>query len=62
MIMMATDWLFSRYQSRSDVTQWAVWLNDIPAFGYKKYIIRAIDDVPEPDINRKHILKINGTK
>ena len=30
--------------SRSDVTLWAVWLKDIPAFGYKKYIIRAIDD------------------
>ena len=29
---------------RSDVTEWAVWLNDIPAFGYKKYIIKAIDD------------------
>jgi len=21
-----------------------VWLKDVPAFGYKKYIIRAIDD------------------
>jgi hypothetical protein len=29
---------------RSDVTQWAVWLKDIPAFGYKKYIIRAVDE------------------
>jgi hypothetical protein len=37
-------------QSRSDVTQWAVWLNDIPAFGFKKYIIKAIDDVPQPEI------------
>ena len=33
--------------SRSDVTQWAIWLKDIPAFGYKKYIIRAIDDTPK---------------
>src|SRR5450759_1672539 len=30
--------------NRSDVTEWAVWLKDVPAFGYKKYIIRAIDD------------------
>ena len=30
--------------SRSDVTEWAVWLKDVPAFGYKKYIIKAIDD------------------
>jgi hypothetical protein len=30
--------------SRSDVTQWAVWLKDIPAFGYKKYIIKPIDN------------------
>jgi alpha-mannosidase len=29
--------------SRSDVTQWAVWLEDIPAFGYKKYIVKPID-------------------
>jgi alpha-mannosidase len=31
-------------QSRSDVTEWGIWLNDVPAFGYKKYIIKAIDD------------------
>jgi hypothetical protein len=30
--------------SRSDVTEWAIWIKDIPAFGYKKYIIKAIDD------------------
>jgi alpha-mannosidase len=29
---------------RSDVTEWAVWLNDIPAFGYKKYTIKPIDE------------------
>jgi len=29
---------------RSDVTQWAVWLKDIPAFGYKKYTIKAMDE------------------
>jgi len=29
---------------RSDVTQWAVWLKDVPAFGYKKYIIKPIDE------------------
>lgn len=29
---------------RSDVTEWAVWLKDIPAFGYKKYIIRPIEN------------------
>ena len=33
---------------RSDVTEWAVWLKDIPAFGYKKYIIKALDDTPAP--------------
>jgi hypothetical protein len=29
---------------RSDGTQWAVWLRDIPAFGYKKYLIKAIGE------------------
>ncbi len=31
-------------ESRSDVTEWAIWLNDVPAFGYKKYTIKAIDE------------------
>jgi hypothetical protein len=41
--------------NRSDVTQWAVWLKDIPAFGYKRYIIKAIDDPPisTEEINNK---------
>jgi alpha-mannosidase len=34
---------------RSDVTEWAVWLKDIPSFGYKKYIIRALDEPKQPD-------------
>ena len=29
---------------RSDGTTWALWMKDIPAFGYKKYIIRQLDD------------------
>lgn len=29
---------------RSDGTQWAVWVKDIPPFGYKKYTIKPIDD------------------
>jgi alpha-mannosidase len=33
-------------QSRSDVTQWAIWMENIPAFGYKKYIIKALDEAP----------------
>lgn len=34
---------------RSDVTQWTVWLKDIPAFGYKKFIIKPIDEIQMPD-------------
>jgi alpha-mannosidase len=33
---------------RSDVTEWAIWVKNIPAFGYKKYIIKAIDDTQIP--------------
>lgn len=29
--------------SRSDGTYWAIWLNDIPAFGYKKFILKPFD-------------------
>jgi hypothetical protein len=29
---------------RSDVTQWAVWLKDVPPFGYRKYTIKPIDE------------------
>jgi len=41
--------------SRSDGTEWAIWFKDIPAFGYKKYIIRAIDDnrLPEKQSDTK---------
>ncbi|MCX6254490.1 MAG: glycosyl hydrolase family 38, partial [Bacteroidia bacterium] len=40
---------------RSDVTEWAVWLNDIPAFGYKKYIIIPIDvtEIPPEQTDTK---------
>ena len=41
-------------QSRSDVTEWAVWLNNVPAFGYKKYIIKAIDEPAQSE-------NLNGT-
>ncbi len=34
--------------SRSDGTYWAIWLNDIPAFGYKKFLIRPEDEVSVP--------------
>jgi alpha-mannosidase len=36
-------------QHRSDVTQWAVWLKDVPAFGYKKYIIKPVDETQVSD-------------
>jgi hypothetical protein len=40
-------------QHRSDVTEWAVWLEDVPAFGYRKYIIRALDDKESGSGNSK---------
>jgi hypothetical protein len=30
--------------SRSDGTYWAVWLNDIPPFGFKKFLIRPLNE------------------
>jgi hypothetical protein len=39
-------------ESRSDGTYWAVWLSDIPAFGYKKFTIKPInDEIAFPDPN-----------
>ena len=29
---------------RSDGTQWDVWVKDVPAFGYKKYTVRPVDE------------------
>jgi hypothetical protein len=39
---------------RSDGTQWAVWIKDVPAFGYKKYSVKPVDEVPtpEPSLNK----------
>ena len=42
-------------QSRSDVTEWGIWFKDIPAFGYKKYIIKPIDD---PGVQSENIKTI----
>jgi len=30
--------------SRSDGTYWAIWLDDIPAFGYKKFLIKPVSE------------------
>ena len=35
--------------SRSDGTYWAVWFKDIPAFGYRKFIIRPEEAKPVPE-------------
>jgi alpha-mannosidase len=35
---------------RSDGTYWAIWVRDVPAFGYKKFFIKR-DDAPLPDVN-----------
>ncbi len=40
--------------SRSDGTLWAIWLNEIPAFGYKKYTIKT-EDAPEPSFTEDGI-------
>jgi len=43
--------------SRSDGTYWAIWFNDIPAFGYKKFIIRAEDEAAVSLPGRDDILE-----
>lgn len=35
-------------EHHSDGTYWAVWVDDVPAFGYKKYIIRTDKNKPAP--------------
>lgn len=43
---------------RSDGTYWAIWLEGIPAFGYKKLIIRPEEEEPHfPDPNAPPALK-----
>lgn len=43
-------------QHRSDVTEWAVWLEDVPAFGYKKYTIRPVEE-KQPASGSSYILE-----
>ncbi len=40
---------------RSDGTTWAIWIKDIPAFGYKKYTIRAIDAAASFSVKNKSL-------
>lgn len=35
-------------EHHSDGTYWAIWVDDIPAFGYKKYLIK-VDDSKKPE-------------
>ena len=43
---------------RSDGTYWAIWLKDIPAFGYKKFLIKPTDDeLTFPDPNAIQVLE-----
>ena len=41
-------------EHHSDGTYWAIWVNDIPAFGFKKYII----EVDENQIDQKDVVEI----
>lgn len=43
---------------RSDGAYWAVWLEDIPAFGYKKWVIRPLEEAAEyPDPQAPPVLE-----
>ncbi len=43
--------------SRSDGTYWAIWASDIPAFGYKKFSIRPMDEAGSfPDSKAEPVL------
>ncbi|MBK7625784.1 MAG: glycosyl hydrolase family 38 [Bacteroidales bacterium] len=44
---------------RSDGTTWALWLNDVPAFGYKKYLIKQIDEKQSVSTKEKRTLLEN---
>jgi len=36
--------------SRSDGTYWAIWFDEVPAFGFRKYLIRPQDDLSNPTL------------
>lgn len=44
--------------SRSDGTYWLIWLKDIPAFGYRKYLIRPVSGTADmPQANHGTVLE-----
>jgi hypothetical protein len=44
--------------SRSDGTYWAIWLKDIPAFGYKKFTIKPLDiEIAFPNPNSTQVIE-----
>ena len=43
--------------SRSDGTYWAIWFSDIPAFGYRKFIIRPEDEAAVSQPGKDDILE-----
>ncbi len=44
--------------SRSDGTYWAIWLKDIPSFGYKKFTIKTLDiEIVYPNPNSTQVIE-----
>jgi len=47
-------------EHHSDGTYWLVWVNDVPAFGYKKYLIRIKTGQPKSTIRKDTVLKMEN--
>lgn len=47
-------------ESFSDGSYWALWVNDVPAFGYKKYVIKVSDQVQQSPVYDRAITELEN--
>ena len=47
-------------ESFSDGSYWALWVNEVPAFGYKKYVIKTTNRIKQVPINDKKVNELEN--
>lgn len=47
-------------ESFSDGSYWALWVNEVPAFGYKKYVIKVSDAIRQAPVHDQKITELDN--
>lgn len=53
--------LAQAYESHGDGTYWVIWVDDVPAYGYKKYVIKVSDQFREVRHNLEKVTELENS-